>query len=268
MRLLLLLFAAAAAAQQFEVASVKPAAPWDAPRADVMLKLRDMQQSGMPPGFFPVKGSIATLQNYTLLQLIATAYKVRVDYVVGPQWASDVRFDVEGKMPAGAKNSDAHEMLKALLAERFALKFHRETRTSSGYALVVGKDGVRFGPGVESAGPPSPEEMEQRMKKRMEEMQKPSAGPRPAATWRSASTTVDQVAATLAGWLHAPVINETGLTGKYQVELQLMQPESPDDPVEYRVSQAATRLGLKLESRKTPMEYLVVDSALKTPTEN
>jgi uncharacterized protein (TIGR03435 family) len=264
------LFCAAALGQaaslQFEVASVKPAAPSDAPQSEILIKLRDIQQNGMPLGFFPVKGSIATLNSYTLAQLISTAYKIRVDYIAAPPWASDLRFDIEGKMPAGAKNSDANEMLQSLLAERFGLKFHRETRTASGYALVVGKDGPRFGPAVESSGPPDQEEMNRRMKKMREQIE--SGGPRPASTWRASSTTMDQVASTLASWLHAPVVNETGLTGKYQAILELMQPETPDEPLEGRVAQAAARAGLKLESRKTPMEFIVVDSAFKTPTDN
>jgi uncharacterized protein (TIGR03435 family) len=254
---------------QFEVASVKPSPPPTAPQSEVLLKLRDAQQNNMPLGFLPVKGSIASLKNYTLLQLVSVAYKVRVDYITGPSWASDLRFDIEGKMPEGAKNSETNEMLQSLLADRFALQFHRETKTASGYAMVVAKDGPRFEPAVESSAPPAdPEEMKRRMEKMMEEMRKPTGGPRPASSWRSATATMDQVASTLASWLHAPVVNETGLTGKYQAHLELMQPETPDEPLEYRVSQAVAKAGLKLESRKTTMDFIVVDSALKTPTEN
>ena len=68
--------------------------------------------------------------------------------------------------------------------------------------------------------------------------------------------------------IKAPVVDETGLAGKYDVRIEMLPGESPDDSVEYRMSLALAKLGLRLESRKTEVTLLVVDSASKTPTAN
>jgi len=64
----------------------------------------------------------------------------------------DERFDIEAKLPGGAKQAEANEMLQALLAERFGLELHHEPRESSGFALVVSKQG----PKLEEFSPPKP----------------------------------------------------------------------------------------------------------------
>ena len=79
---------------------------------------------------------------YSLADLIRTAYRVKAYQVSGPDWISAQRFDILAKMPEGATREQVPEMLQVLLAERFRLTIHRETRDHSVYALVAGKDNV------------------------------------------------------------------------------------------------------------------------------
>jgi hypothetical protein len=71
------------------------------------------------------------IQGWTLRHLIAAAYQVRIDQISGPAWMQDRYFDIEAKMPEGAKADQAHEMLRELLAERFGLALHRARRRMS-----------------------------------------------------------------------------------------------------------------------------------------
>lgn len=255
----------APARPQFEVASVKPSPAPDGPLAQAMIRAQEASQGSMPPGFLPMKGDTVTLRNRSLRQLISSAHRVAMNNVSGPGWISELRFDIEAKVPAGAPAGTAHEMLQALLEERFALRTHRETRTVTGYALVVAKDGPRLAPPTEPAAQPSPEERKRQMDKLMEQARQRGGS---FSTWGSNSATAAQIAEAVSRMIHAPVTDQTGLEGKYSVTVEVPPAESPDDPMEHRVAQAVAKLGLKLESRKTTVSVLVVDSASKTPTEN
>jgi len=110
---------------QFDVASVKLTQPDNQARAAALLRLTDMMPAGMIP--MPDPGRVR-IQGWTLRHLIAAAYRVRADQISGPVWIQDQNFDIEAKLPEGAKTDQAHEMLQELLAQRFGLVFHREAR--------------------------------------------------------------------------------------------------------------------------------------------
>jgi uncharacterized protein (TIGR03435 family) len=268
----------------FEVASVKPAAPVVGGPPDFL----DMMQDNHAPGWIPMDKARVTLKRRTLVALISTAYRVRMDQVSGPPWMSELRFDIEAKIPEGADPKSINEMLQALLEERFGLKLHRESKEVSGYALLVAKGGAKLtpaGPPAPPTPPKDPEEMKQvrqelmkkaqaLQKQRMEEMMKDRAASGPAGegfSWSSIhlpmrQATTSEIAERLAGRIHMPIVDMTGLEGKYDLEIDIEQ--RPGDSPEYAVSQAAAKLGLKLDSRKVETVFLVVDKAEKTPTEN
>ena len=100
-----------------EVASLKPSAPIG-PEATWAILSQDRSQDAMSVGFLPVKGSLLRLRNRTLVQLVASAYRMRVRDVSGAGWMSELRFDVEAKLPTGASSSSVNEMLQALLEDR------------------------------------------------------------------------------------------------------------------------------------------------------
>jgi uncharacterized protein (TIGR03435 family) len=236
---------------------------------DPAIWAQDRSQYSMPAGSLPVKGKTVTLHNRTLLQLVATAYRMRLIEVTGPGWMSSLRFDIDAKLPADAASRDANEMLQVLLEDRFALRTHRETRNLSGLALVVGKNGPRLPPSSETQASPSQDEMQHELQRRMERLAKQSrqmSGP--AWMWQSNSATAAEIAQALSNLMHLPVVDQTSLPGRYEVSLELPPPEAPDEPLESRANRAVASLGLKLESRKVPVTVLVVDAASKAPTEN
>jgi uncharacterized protein (TIGR03435 family) len=261
----------AALGQQFEVASVKASRAAEG-MAEAQIRAQDMMHEQMPAGLAPMKGATVVAHNRTLAQLVAMAYSVRPSSVTGPNWITELRYDVDAKLPEGAPAKDANEMLRRLLEERFGLRTHMETKATAGFALVVAKDGPKLTPAA--AAPSAPldqEEMQrraqERMRQRMAEMNKPG-GMRGSSSWGSSQATTAQIADGVSRMIKAPVVDETGLKGKYDVRVEMLAGESPDDTVEYRMSLALAKLGLKLESRKTEVNRVVVDSASKTPTEN
>ena len=143
-------------------------------------------------------------------------------------------------------------MMQALLTDRFKLVFHREQRALSYLALVAAKGGPR--------------------------MHEPTAGPAtiPAGVngqlrILSNRISMDTVVSLLSRYMRALVVDETGLAGEFEVKL-FWTPDDRPVPEDQQGASVFTaveeQLGLKLESRKGPMEVMVVDHAEKIPTEN
>src|SRR5215831_18754295 len=84
-------------------------------------------------------GAQAHFASLSLKNLIARAYGDQGSLVSGPDWISSQRYDVNAKLPDGATSDQVPEMLQSMLAERFGLKFHRESKETAAYALVSGK---------------------------------------------------------------------------------------------------------------------------------
>ncbi len=119
---------------QFDVATVKPASEQ---------QLMDAMRAGQRPhiGITVEKGR-AEFAFQPLISLIEYAYGVPQSQLVGPDLLKTERFDIVAKLPAGANDDQAPQMLQALLADRFGLKVHREKKEVQIYALVVGKSGL------------------------------------------------------------------------------------------------------------------------------
>jgi len=137
----------------FEVASVKPAGPLD-PAAIASGKMR----IGMK-----VDGAICDIASFSLRDLIRTAYEVKDYQITGPDWLGNPmtaqRFNIQATMPAGATEKQVPQMLQALLADRFKLVIHRDTKDHSVYALVVAKGGSKLKEA--EPDPPAPETPEE-----------------------------------------------------------------------------------------------------------
>jgi uncharacterized protein (TIGR03435 family) len=270
MRLLLLLFATAAAAQQFEVASVKLAPPPESPMA---LRSQEFLQQAMPPGRMPLKGSNLSIRGRSLKSLIAMAWSIRPSEIECPDWMGETLYDVEARMPEGAPAAQANDMLRALLQERFDLRAHQESKTLPGFILTVAKDGPKLKPATVQPEITDPEEMKRRAQQMQEDrmkvmQQRMRAGTMMQASWSSNTATSAQIATGISNMIHAPVVDETGLTEKYTVAIEVPRADPPEDSIEHSVALEVAKLGLKLEARKTTVTHVVVDSALKTPKEN
>ncbi len=133
------LLAAAALAQtapapQFEVASIKPA-----PDLATLLRAGTAPHIGTK-----IDAARVDIGFMGLTELICLAYRVKPYQVTGPEWMKAARFDVLARIPEGVSKDLVPEMMQALLADRFKLTMHRETKEHAGYALLVAKGGVKF----------------------------------------------------------------------------------------------------------------------------
>ena len=196
--------------------------------------------------------------NVSLKNLVGNAYGMKEFLIFGaPGWANSARFDIEAKMvdpdPEAIKKMTPEQqrsLLQPMLAERFKLKVHTETRTFPVYELVLAKGGPKF-----KASPPE------------------EAG----GTWFGNGTLgahaidMDSLAGMLAYQLHETVLDKTGLTGKFDLTVKWTTEYAPDATPESSTASLLTalqeQLGLKLRSAKGPVETLVIDSVVM-PSEN
>jgi uncharacterized protein (TIGR03435 family) len=233
----LILFAAAAPAQplEFEVASIK------ANRTD----------SG--GASFSFQDGKVTATNLSLLSLTQFAYDLGTSRVVGPSWLDSDRYDIIAKSPAGASESDRRLMLQTLLKNRFRITVHWDKKEMPAYEMVVAKDGLKMKPF-------DPEHLQQEFK--------PGRG---GMSMMGVSTMTD-LAKSISGSAGRPVIDKTGLEGRYVYQLTFnslsAQSESASDPAPDFFAAIEEQLGLKLESKRAMVEILVIDHAERAPIEN
>lgn len=194
--------------------------------------------------------------NLTLHQLIVAAYGLRDFQVVGgPDWLTAEHFDVLGKIPDSAPPNSSREMLKALLAERFKLVAHQETREQRVYELVMARAGGKPGPGltqVDCASNPCGDT----------NTNESSAG----GVVTARGLTMAELARWASNRVDRIVIDRTGLAGAYDFEMKYARDPvrsggtaSSDMPTIFTALQE--QLGLKLEGARGPVEFLVIDRA-------
>jgi uncharacterized protein (TIGR03435 family) len=202
-----------------------------------------------------IQHDTVTLTNVSLADCIRFAYGLTSDsQLSGPDWikSKELRYNILAKTAPGTTREHALQMMQALLAERFKLVLHPEQRVLAYYALVVGKAGAKMPEATD--GPASA-----------------PVGVQGQFRIVSNRLPIATVVTLLSRYMKAFVVDQTGLAGDFEVKL-VWTPEDrpvPDDERGPSVFTAVEeQLGLKLVSRKGPMEVLVVDSAEKTPTEN
>jgi len=269
---------------QFDVASVRPFNP-DSRQAAAGLHFDGAQ----------VRGVGLSLRDY-----LATAYRFKATLISGPDWTATERYDISATLPDGATKSQVPEMLQALLADRFAVKLHKEQKEFPVFALVLGK-----GPPKLKALPSDPNE---------DKKDDEPIGMANVATIavvgngvsvryaRGATFSVgdNRIEVTrLPLWVFCrnlerysdrQIVDLTGLTGAYTFSLLLtpevyqsmllrsavirgakLPPEAQailDSSPPAAIGDALDQIGLKLEQRRAPLDTIVIDSALKTPTAN
>jgi uncharacterized protein (TIGR03435 family) len=296
-RILIALLAPALFGQTaFEVATIKPA----------QLPAAAQMAAGKAHIGMNVDGARVDIGAMSMADLIRIAYRVKAYQVSGPAWITTERFDIMAKIPEGGSKDKVPEMLQALLAERFGLKFHRESQEHSVYALVVGKGGPKLKEAPPEEAPPADDKsagMTIGTEKGPVRVTNDSKGMvvRGGATGTTRMTMVDgkmhleaskvsmeAFAEMLSRFVDRPVVDFTEIKGDYQVALDLSMddlrnvarsqglvlpgaPPSGDaasDPSGGSVFQAVQQLGLKLDARKAPLDTLIIDHVEKTPTEN
>jgi uncharacterized protein (TIGR03435 family) len=302
----------------FEVASVKPATP---PTPDGQGRIMMRGPSGGPGTKDPGRISYPFM---SLKNLLMIAYDVKNYQIQGPTWLDSERFDITATMPPDTTKEQFHIMLQNLLAERFKLALHKEKKELPMYSLVVAKGAPKMKesvatapPGGDGEGPGMPPPP----------LGPPKIGPDGFPVLPSAVTgrpgifmmmmpgrarltanqqTMQDLADRLTGQLNRPVIDNTGLTAKYDFVLTYAPdpnegpgrggpgmgglmvavgrgpgpggPGGPGGPDSTFIPEGEgpqplfgalqSQLGLKLEPKKGDVDILVIDRMEKTPTEN
>jgi uncharacterized protein (TIGR03435 family) len=238
---------------EFEVASIRPSNP-----------------NNLTPHFIPSTDRF-TATGVPVINLVYFAYDIKYGYVSGgPSWFANDRYDlnatVDRSLAEAMKKMDTKEryaqlrlMVRELLKDRFKLQVRVQTRELPIYVLVVAKGGPKLKPSAPSAAGDTPT---------------------PAKWSKSALNGVMKIAATNAGvvglvgnlmvqpGVGRQVIDETGLKGKYDYALKwAMNPDSPNASAPDIFTALQEQLGLKLESRKAPVDTLVVEH-VERPSEN
>jgi len=278
---------------KFEVASVRPAAltrsgtPWDASR-----KLTTAPGSGR-----------VELRYISLLELLMLAFQVEKYQVSGPNWLGTAPFDISAVTPAGTPRDQLPLMLQDLLAERFHLRYRQETRDAPVYALMVAPSGAKLRPAIADDDPDHFGPIQAST----------SVGPKGPVRTLSARTgfgiyqltvtnglahyeflnmTMAGLAAFLSptggrGMLDLPVSDSTGLTGHYQIALDVLVSEmhsaglrvsrpvpgngdvpEASEPFESAIAPSLAKQGIRLVRVKVPAQVVVVDEIDRRPSAN
>lgn len=212
--------------------------------------------------------------NVTLRPFIARAYEVRTFQVTGgPPWIDFDRFDIVGRGPEGTPNAMRPAMLRRLLAERFRLVTHTETREQPVYVLLPARPDGRLGPQLKRSPLPcgSPGTVAVPGQSASCGVDgSVNGGVGTITTW---GTPMDNIAAALANYaVNRTVINRTGLEGGFDVVGLRFAPEGFGLPAASRPDAAPSiftaveeQLGLKLEAARGPVPFVVIDS-IQPPT--
>lgn len=270
---------------QFEAASIKPVAPVSLDRPYIKGIIR-----GGPGTLDPTR---ITYSRVGLRGLLTLAYGLRRDQVIGPDWLDSERFEIIATIRPDATKEEVNAMVRNLLAERFHISLHRETRDKAVYELTVGKGGPKgLKASVEDPSPvpvtPTPLQSDKNGLPQL-------APGRPSMllTMQGMAVHVTAKVQTLAAFagfltnslqLRVPVVDKTGLMGAYDFVLDFV-PEAQASPVDVPGGTGAAalpfqgggpdifaalqeQLGLRLAQKKGPVEVLVVDHADRTPAAN
>ena len=217
-------------------------------------------------GIVPSPGGLVRATNATLRQLINAAYGTpdfRIVFSAGAGntgWITSDRFDIEAKASGDPPRAELQLMLQSLLADRFKLVLHRETRETPTYDLVAAKGGPKFKE-AKCVGQPSP--------------QNPCGAFSGSAThFFARAAKIGQLTQFLSSHESRIVVDKTGLPGEYDMDLTWtpvdpplgvgdtdQAPPDPNGPSIFTALQE--QLGLRLEPSKGPVEILVIESAEK-----
>ena len=252
----------------FDVASVRESKPGD---------------SITVSGIDPPHNSEVRLSNYDVSNLLAAAYDVNHFQIVGlPDWAgshfgpfftvearSDDSVDAQlAKLTDKEASLEKQHMLQSLLADRFHLKAHWETREGPIYELLVAKNGPKLHPGGSMS--PSPEELQNWGDRKPPAIYQRGNGIK-GYEYIGHQCSIEWLAQALSAQMGEPVIDKTGLSGTYDFVLQYRGrgPEASDDPSVWPplLTAVPDELGLKMQPAKGQRQVLIIDH-IERPSEN
>jgi uncharacterized protein (TIGR03435 family) len=200
-----------------------------------------------------------TARNVTLKRLVAEAYHLQLNQVLGPSWLDQNEYDIDARAAGDSTREQMALMLRGLVAARFHLTEHSETREMRVYELVVGKSGPKIKPwnGGEIARNGGGFHFRGDLRQFADLLAVQLSIPAPENPSEPARASASQV----------PVLDKTGLQGVYDFSVGI-RPELGTDMFTAWQRALEYQLGLRIESRKGDVAVLVVDGASKIPTEN
>ncbi len=252
-------------AQTFEVFSLKPSSPHSGNRFE-----------GGPGTSDPIQYNYTSA---TLEDLIVVAWHVEYFQVLSKAAIDRDCFDLLAKIPPGTSKEQFRIMLQNALVERFHLKLHMETREFSGYALVIARSGFKLKEGTPGSAashgrsaadefpdlpPNKPGLISHHIMRDGHEL----------VRMRAQQMPMSDIARSLHVPGEVPVVDQTGLAGKYDFTLEYAAPArdyqavlemSPAPSIFAAVQQ---KLGLRLIAKRVPFDVIVVDSFTRVPSEN
>jgi uncharacterized protein (TIGR03435 family) len=230
--------------------------------------------------------------------VISTAFDVKAYQVNGPAWLDSERYDIIAKVAPGATEEQVNVMWQNLLKERFGLVVHHDSKEFQVEELQVAKGGPKFketalAPDTLLATPPSgPPKLDKNgfldVQGRGMMMMMRTGPTGPNAQLVGKAQTMAELTKLLGNQLNHPVVDKTGLTGKYDFQVEYtpdlsglpIGPAGADGHSGAAASDTASepgstlaaaiqqQLGLKLSSSKAKLDVIAIDKAEKVPTEN
>jgi uncharacterized protein (TIGR03435 family) len=198
-----------------------------------------------------------TMQNVRLNSALKWAYRLQDYQISGPVWLKSERYDIFAKMGTPVPEEELRRRLQNLLADRFKLKCHSETKVLPAFVLVVAKDGPKLEKSIGDG-----------------ESSITAAGkPQPGFTLRVLNTSIPQLADRISGSMGATVVDMTGLKDRYNFTLDISRyipggSLNPEDMATILSQAVQEQLGLRLTPKKLPVEILVIDHVESVPTAN
>jgi bla regulator protein BlaR1 len=249
------------------------------PRFEVASIKRTPEVTGPGADFTAMPGGRLHARNNAVSNLIGNAYGVPQYRIASmPDWLTSERYDLEATAAdPTATSAQVMLMLQTLLEDRFKLRWHRETREGPVYMLSVARGGHKLvmpkdGGCVKEVDPANPPPTPRPGRTIRLCGNNWLNGRGPNIVWSAFSIDMDKVAGSLAVFTGRTVVNNTGLTGLFDIDVELprLQPltgadHAPPDADAFTILRE--QLGLVLEPGKGPLEYFVVDSVAK-PTVN
>lgn len=268
--------AAQAPAPRFDVASIKPSPPEPPTPGTAGLRITQRQ----------ARFSFLSMKDY-----IGMGYGVKVYQIVAPDWVASTRFEIIATIPDGQDPKDVTKMMAALLEDRFRLKTHREMRDFSVYALET-LPGFTLEPVTVDAAAAGAFEVTSTSGQNGTVVDLGDGASLVVGGNRIElkKATMAQAAAVLERFVDRPVVDQTGRTERFDITVDLM----PDDFTAAMIRSAVAAgvslpapamrlldtaspnavpdamkvLGLSLRATKAPLEFVVVDSLDRMPTDN
>jgi len=266
------------AAPSFEVASIRPVPP---DRNDVTIGVR-------------ITGAQLRISQWPVREYLAMAYRIRPQQISGPD-SLGTAYDISATIPAGVSQDKIPEMLQTLFADRFQMKVHMEKKEFPVYALEVGKDGLKIRevtPDPAAAAAPAATNVRATGDSNGIILNGDDGSSFVLTNTRVEvrRMTMERFANLATRFVDRPVVDFTGLKGLYDLTMEIAPEDYSAMMVRAAVSQGirlppqalqamnlgsanplkagVEKAGLRLDARNAPLDFLVVDSISKAPTEN